>query len=314
MYKIFKSTNTGKILEIDEIEHNCWVQMIAPTNEEIELVSSKTKVDAEYIKDALDDEELSRIEFDEDNNTTSIIIKIPFAEIEREHKIYDTIPLGIIHCPTCIITVTSQDNVILNDFRSGNIKTFFIYKKSRFIMQILYRTATLYLLYLRQIDRQSEIIEAKLHKTMRNKELIQLLDLEKSLVYFSTSLKYNEKVLRKLTKVNFMNKYEEDTELLEDIVIENQQAIEMAKMYSDILSGTRDAFASVISNNLNSVMKFLASITIVMAIPTMISSFFGMNVTNIPFSQTPFGFFSVVIISVLITSIIAVYMFKKEMF
>ncbi len=314
MYKIFKSTNTGEILEINEIEHNCWVQMIAPTNEEIDFVSNKTMVDSDYIRDALDDEELSRIEFDEDKKTTSILIKIPFAEIEREHKIYDTIPLGIIHCPTCIITVSSQDNVILKDFRSGTIKTFFIYKKSRFIMQILYKTATLYLLYLRQIDRQSEIIEAKLHKTMRNKELIQLLDLEKSLVYFSTSLKYNERVLRKLTKVSFMNKYDEDTELLEDIVIENQQASEMAKMYSDILSGTRDAFASVISNNLNSVMKFLASITIVMAIPTMISSFFGMNVTNIPFSHTPFGFFTVVLISVLITAIVVIYMFKKEMF
>ncbi len=314
MYKIYKSTHEGKTKEIDHIEQNCWIDLVAPTEDEIFYISSQTKVDIDYIKAALDEEELSRIEYDDEFDTTVIIVKSPLAEVEREHRIYDTLPLGIIHCPTCIITVSSEHNVILQAFRDSNVRTFFIYKKSRFIMQILYRNASLYLTYLRQIEKQSEVMEQELHKSMRNKELFQLLDLQKSLVYFSTSLKSNEMVLRKLTKVSFMNKYDEDTDLLEDIVIENQQAIEMAKIYTDILAGTMDVFASVISNNLNIVMKFLASITIVMAIPTMIASFFGMNVTGIPFSSGAYGFFIVTYISLAITLIVAFFMFKKKMF
>ncbi len=181
-------------------------------------------------------------------------------------------------------------------------------------MQILYRNATLYLAYLRQIERQTDQMEAELHKSMKNKQLIQLLDLEKSLVYFSTSLRSNEIVLKRLSKIQFMNRYEDDRELLEDIVIENEQAIEMAKIYSDILSSTMNAFASIISNNLNIVMKFLASITIVMAIPTMIASFVGMNVQGIPFSNAENGFFIICYIAFVITSLVAFFMFKKKMF
>lgn len=314
MYKIYKSTENGEIIEINNIEKHCWVDMINPSEDEMIEISKLVNVDVDFIKPALDEEEIPRVEYDDETDSTLILVQSPLAEFEREHRVYDTLPLGIIHCPIGIITVTSEDNAILRAFRNGSVRTFFIYKKSRFIMQILYRNATLYLTYLRQIEKQTDKMETELHKSMKNKELIQLLDLEKSLVYFSTSLKSNEIVLKRLTKIPFMNKYEEDTELLEDIVIENEQAIEMAKIYSDILSSTMNAFASIISNNLNIVMKFLASITIVMAIPTMIASFVGMNVNGIPFSKVDNGFFIICYISFIVTIFVAFIMFKKKMF
>jgi magnesium transporter len=156
-------------------------------------------------------------------------------------------------------------------------------------------------------------IERELHKSMKNKELIQLLDLEKSLVYFSTSLRGNEIVLEKMLKLDAIKKYPEDEDLLEDVIIENKQAIEMANIYSNILSGMMDAFASVISNNLNIVMKFLTSVTIVLTIPTMIASFFGMNVP-VPLSMQPYAFIIIIAISLGLSTILALFMAKKKMF
>lgn len=196
----------------------------------------------------------------------------------------------------------------------GKVKSFFTFKRSRFILQILNRIAIYYLLYLRQISKKSVMVEKRLHKSMRNKELIQLLSLEKSLVYFSTSLKSNEITLEKMMKLEFITKYEEDKDVLEDVIIENKQAIEMANIYSNILTGTMDAFASVISNNLNIVMKLLASITIVMSIPNMISGLFGMNFDNIPLRAHPNGFWIMVATIIFLCGVTAFYLNKKDMF
>ena len=184
--------------------------------------------------------------------------------------------------------------------------------KSRFVLQILYKNSSAYLNYLRSIDRKSEEVENKLHKSTKNSELIELLKLEKSLVYFTTSLRSNEVVLEKLLRTEVVKKYEDDADLLEDVIVENKQAIEMANIYSGILSGTMDAFASVISNNLNIVMKVLAIITIVMAIPTMIFSAYGMNLnqSSMPFASSPFAFPIIIAISVLI-SIVVGFVFTK---
>lgn len=314
MYKIYKSSANGKIEEQLEISKECWVNMIDPTDEEIELVKNYFNLDEDFLRAALDEEEIPRFEVDDETDTKLILVASPVAQIERDHRIYDTLPLAIIYTNNCIITVASYENIVLKAFITGSVKSFFTFKKSRFILQILNRNATLYLTYLRQIDKQSGIIESELHKSMKNKELIQLLDLEKSLVYFSTSLKSNEIVLKKLLKMDFIGKYPEDVDLLEDVLIENDQASEMAKIYSDILSGTMDAFASVISNNLNIVMKLLTSITIVMAIPTMISSFFGMNVMGIPLSNSPFGFSLIVIFAIGLCVLATIFMSKKKMF
>ncbi|OOO63130.1 magnesium transporter, partial [Clostridium tepidum] len=182
------------------------------------------------------------------------------------------------------------------------------------ILQILYRIASYFLLYLRQIDKKSLMIEKKLHKSMKNKELILLLSLEKSLVYFSTSLKANEITLEKMLKLDIIQKYPEDQDVLEDVIIENKQAIEMANIYSNILSGTMDAFASVISNNLNIVMKFLASITIVMSIPNIIFGSFGMNVNGIPFNKSAQGFWLAYGVTAILCIICIIILKKKDLF
>lgn len=314
MIQIYKSSNehdpTLKLL--DTIEPGCWINIIAPSDEELILTSKKTGVPIEFLKAPLDDAETSRIEI-EDNNI-AVIVDIPFTEMEDNSLTYDTYPLAIIHTDTLLITICLKNSKILTDFCNGKIKSFYTFKKSRFILQILNRISTYYLLYLRQIDKKSLMIEKRLHKSMKNRELIQLHSLEKSLVYFSTSLKANEATLEKMLKLDVMQKYDDDTDVLEDVIIENKQAIEMTEIYSNILASTMDFFASVISNNLNIVMKILASVTILLSIPTIISGIFGMNV-KVPFGEdNPYGF-SIVMAGIVVTCIIcAIFLYKKDMF
>ena len=205
---------------------------------------------------------------------------------------------------------------MLGRFMDGRVRNFYTYMKTRFILQILYKNASMFLHYLRIIDKKSEEVEEKLQESTKNKELIELLELEKSLVYFTTSLRSNEMVLEKLLKVERIKQYPDDTDLLEDVIIENKQAIEMANVYSGILSGMTEAFASIVSNKLNIVMKFLATVTIVMSIPTMIFSAYGMNVNmkGMPFASHPEGFAIVIVLSLLLSLIVAFIFSKKNLF
>lgn len=310
MIQIFK-TIENKFEEFKTIENGCWVNLINPSNDEIELVSQKTGLNSELLKAPLDEEESSRVETEDDQ--ICVIVDIPVMDVEGKNVNYFTIPLGMIFNDNIIVTVCLRENRIIEDFTNQKIRGFYTFKKSRFILQLLYRNATYYLMYLKQIDKVSHIIEARLHKSMKNKELIQLLSLEKSLVYFSTSLRANEVTLEKMMKFESMQKYPEDRDVLEDVIIENKQAIEMANIYSNILSGTMDAFASIISNNLNIVMKLLASITIVMAIPSMVSGFFGMNVP-VPFGNSPYGFYIILVITSIISALTVYVLAKKDMF
>ena len=231
----------------------------------------------------------------------------------KEKEYFLTIPCGIILTEKVIITVCLEDTAVLADFKNGRVRNFWTFKRTRFILQILYRNASLYLQYLRIIDKKSDSVEKQLHISTKNQELIELLELEKSLVYFSTSLRSNELVLEKMLKIDKIKQYPEDEELLDDVIIENKQAIEMADIYSNILSGTMDAYASVISNNLNIVMKVLAIITIVMSIPTMIASFWGMNVP-VPLAHSAHGFLILVIVSLILTIFGGYILGKKNMF
>lgn len=310
MIKFYK-TFGEEIKEIKSLEEGVWVNMINPTQDEIDLISGELKIDCDYIKAALDEEERSHIETD--NGQTLLVVDVPFEQIDEQSHMYITIPFGIIVTKDSIVTVCLKDNIIAREFSEKRVKTFYTYKKTRFIFQLLYKNAEKFLLYLRQIDKRSNIVEKELHKAMKNQELIQLLELEKSLVYFSTSLKSNEVVLEKLMRLEDVKKYPEDTDLLEDVIVENKQAMEMCKIYSDILSGTMDAFASIISNNQNNVMKFLASVTIVMSIPTMISSFYGMNV-NVPFEGNPYAFTIIFVVSLIISIVAALIMQRKKLF
>ena len=311
-YKTF-GTETKKI---DKPEPGSWISAIAPTEEEKNYLIEEMGILPEFVKSSLDAEESSHIDYDEDYNQTLVIVDYPSAEevedgYDKNMLQYTTLPLGIVIMKGYVVTISLYENLNIDDMAQGRIKGVNTDLKTRFLLLLLLRISQRYLIYLRQIDRISSRTEQRLHKSMQNKELIQMLGLEKSLVYFSTSLKTDEITLNKIMRGKAIKLYDEDQDLLDDVLIEIHQAIEMCNIYSNILSGTMDAFASVISNNLNIVMKVLTVITIVMAIPNIIFSFYGMNVDGLPFASSiwiPIGI-------AVVACAIATYIFsKKDMF
>lgn len=317
MYNVYRTYNDGtkKVLnELAEIEKGTWINVIAPSSEEILELTQKLSIPDDYIKAALDEEESVRI--DSEEGTLLLVIDTPYESFdsdEKYHGTHSTLPLGIIVNEDYIVTVCLCDNPILQDFIYCRVREFTTNKKTKFLFQILYKTSALYLRYLRQIDKITNQVERELHRSSRNSELIALVGIQKSLVYFSTSLKGNEIVLEKLLRQKPIKTYPEDEDLLEDVIIENRQAMEMANLYSNILEATIDAFASVISNNLNIVMKWLAAITIVFSVPTIISGLWGMNVP-VPFQEDPNGFLFVTMGTVALCLAVALYLYKKDMF
>ncbi len=313
MLKIYNNDiETNKFQEINEYKRGSWINMVNPSNEEINEVCTNIGIDKEFIVYALDYEEKARIDIEDD--VVLFIIDIPILEKNSDGEMYTTMPIGMIVVrDDYFITVSLKDNKIIQDFEKANIKSFSTYKKSRFILQILYKNASYFLTYLKQINKETEIAEYVLKRSMKNKELLKLLSLEKSLVYFTTSLKSNEIVMEKTLRGKIIKLYEEDEDILEDAIIENKQAIEMSRIYSDILNGTMDAYASIISNNLNGVMKFLTSITIVLSIPTMLSSFWGMNV-SVPMQDSPFGFIIILVLSIVLATGCMFWLKKRDLF
>mgnify|MGYP005911663121 CR=1 FL=1 len=313
MIRIFK-TEDGTIHEKQEMQPGSWIALTNPTASEIIDVADACRIDPDHLKAPLDEEERSRIEAEDEY--TLILVDIPSIEERNGKDWFVTIPMAIITTRDVLITVCLEETPILSAFMDGRVRDFHTFMKTRFILQILYKNATQYLQYLRIIDKKSEVIENKLHQAQKNEELIELLELQKSLVYFTTSLRSNEVVLERLLKLDKIKKYPEDTDLLEDVIIENKQAIEMANIYSGILSSMMGTFASVISNNLNIVMKALALITIVMSIPTIVFSAYGMNVSaaGMPLSKTPWGFLLIIILSVVVSIIAGAFLSKKKFF
>ena len=313
MIRIFK-TEDGAMHEKEEMQPGCWIALTNPTASEIIDIADTYQIDPDHLRAPLDEEERSRIEVEDEY--TLILVDIPSIEERNGKDWFVTIPLAIITTKDVLITVCLEETPVLTSFMDGRVRDFHTFMKTRFILQILYKNATQFLQYLRIIDKKSEVIERKLHQSQKNEELIELLELEKSLVYFTTSLRSNEVVLEKLLRIEKIKKYPEDTDLLEDVIVENKQAIEMANIYSGILSGTMDAFASVISNNLNIVMKFLATVTIVLSIPTMIASFYGMNVNShgMPFADSPYGFAIVLGLTLLLSLFVAYIFNQKDLF
>ena len=312
--KIYNTNlETNKVEEIKEFKKGSWINLVNPSEVEIKKVCEGINIQEDFIRDALDYEEKARIDTEEDDNTILFVIDVPIIEKNEENDIYTTMPLGMIVVrDDFFITVSLRKNKIIEDFEKRKIKNFQTYKKTRFIFQIFYLNSSYFLNYLKQINKETEIAEYILKNSMKNKELLKLLSLEKGLVYFTTSLKSNEMVMEKTMRGKIVKLYEEDEDILEDAIIENRQAIEMAQIYRDILNGTMDAYASIISNNLNGVMKFLTSITIVLAIPTMISSFWGMNV-NLPFQNSPMGFAIMILIATITTLAVTWWLKKKDM-
>ena len=302
MLKIYNTDiETNEFQEIREFKKGSWINLVNPSENEIKKVCENINIQEDFIRDALDYEEKARIDKEEDDNTILFVVDVPISEKGEENEIYTTMPLGMIVVrDEFFLTVSLRKNKIIESFEKRKIKNFQTYKKTRFIFQILYLNSSYYLNYLKQINKETEIAEYILKNSMQNKELLKLLSLEKSLVYFTTSLKSNEIVMEKTLRGKIVKLYEEDEEILEDAITENRQAIEMAQIYSNILNGTMDAYASIISNNKKGVMKFLTSITIILAVPTMISSFWGMNV-KLPFENSPMGFLIMVLIAIIMT-------------
>ena len=323
MIEIFKTDEFEKLQHLQEevfsaegfSPKDCWINLVNPNDKEIEYIAGLTGIDADVLKTPLDDEERSRVENEDDYSM--VLVDIPVIEEEADYYSYFTIPLGTFIKKDCVITVCLKDTAVLRDFARNRIKSFATYKKTRFLFQILYNIAAKFLNYLKQIDKASQRIQNELHKSTRNKELIQMLDLENSLVYFSTSLTGNDAVISRLlstktTSSSVVKIYEEDKDLLEDVAVETKQAMAMCSIYRDILSGTMDAYASVISNNLNIVMKVLTSVTLVFSIPTLIASFFGLN-TGVPFDNKWWGFWVVAAISAVISIVLAFFLKKKKL-
>ncbi len=313
MLKIYNTDITsGEFSKITSYEIGSWINLVSPSETEIDDVVNALGIKKNFIMSIIDDDEKPRI--DEEDGVKMLLLDVPVYETKNGIKAITTLPLGILVVRNdYIVTVSLQRYSIIDDFAKGRVKEFFTYKKSRFIIQMIYKLALLYLKTLREIDSRIEIAEAKILNATKNEELLNLLALENSLTYIITALKSNGVVLDKILKGNVIELYEEDEDLLEDAIIENNQAIEMSDLYRGILSSTTDTVATIISNNLNTIMKFLAGITIVFSIPTMVASFMGMNVTFGKFADNPYAFVLLLLLSLLLSLIVALILKKKNM-
>mgnify|MGYP000675181253 FL=1 len=312
MINIYR-TDDRIISEIDQYMAGAWVKLTAPTLEECAEISDRFHMDIADVRAALDDEESSRINLEDDY--TLILVDIPSAEMRNIRHSYTTIPLGILIAEDVVITVCAEETAVLRSFVEQRVRDFSTKKQMRFTYQVLYNACMVYQSLLRSIDRKRTEIEERIDKNTEDVDLIDLHELESNLVYFATSLRANGVVLDRLTRYGRLRQYSEDQELLEDVIIENRQAIEMTQIYRDIINGTRELMSTVINNRLNNVMKYLAAITIVMSIPTIISGLWGMNVGGkwMPFSSTPHGFAIICLITLLLCVFVMLWLRKKKM-
>lgn len=303
----FYTSDNGILNQCEEPAAGCWISVVNPTPQEVKELIEGYGLDSGFVKSSLDEEESSRIE--REDNQTLVIVDTPVSSVDEDNTLlFYTQPIGIIITENYVFTISTKATRVIDEAVNGSIRNLRPSFKTRFVLQILLRIATLFLIYLKQIDKLSSAAEQELHDAMRNELLMQLLALEKSLVYFSTSLKANEATIEKIFRGRVIKLYDEDQDLLEDVLIEMKQAIEMASIYTGILSSMMDGFSSVISNNQNMFMWRLTVITIIMAIPTMVYSFYGMNTGDLPM---PFTWFPS-LLSVLLTVIAAVFLFKMK--
>ncbi len=306
-------TDDQVIHEEEKLSDGVWVQMINPTHDECEEIAEKLMVDIDDVKAALDVEESSRIELQD--GYTLILVDIPAIEIRHDQRTYTTIPLGIILTQDIIVTVCTEDTPVLQNFVRSRVKEFSTKKKLRFVYQILYRTAAIYQANLRIIDKRRTEIEERVGSDTDDSDLINLHELESTLVYFATSLRANATVLDRLTRYKRLEQYPDDRELLDDVIVEIRQAIEMTSIYRDDIKGTRELFSSILDNRLNNAMKYLTSITLLMAVPTVISGLYGMNVQSdgMPFANTTAGFAIVLALTLALCVFAAWVLHKKHM-
>jgi magnesium transporter len=309
MITIYKTNESGLSVLAEPVK-GCWIHVIDPTIEEIHWLQG-LNIPTDYITYPLDLDERARTE--REDGEVLILLRVPYYQGQATDIPYITIPLGIILNDQYLITICKMHNEILDEFASGRVRSLATTKHNRFVLRLLISAASKYLTYLREINRVVDELEDQLQRSTRNKEVLELLKFQKSLTFFTTALKSNELMMERLQRSQLFKTYPEDEDLLEDALTENRQAIEMTNISSNILSSMMDAFASIISNNLNAVMKFLAAITIILSIPTMVASFFGMNV-NLPLDAHPFAFGVILVISLLLSLGMAYVFVKRDWF
>lgn len=293
MITMYKTGEQG-LEVIDEICKGCWINVVDPTPEEL-MKLRELSVPYEFVTYPLDLDERPRVE--REDGETMILLRVPYSQGAQADVPYTTIPMGVVMDGQWIMTVCRHDHDILRELAGGRVRGLSTSKRNRFILQLLLNAANKYLAYLREINKAVDLLEDKLQMSSQNRELLMLLKYQKSLVYFTTALKANELMMERLHRSGFFRTYPDDEDLLEDVITENQQAIEMTNIASNILSSMMDAFASIISNNLNIVMKVLTSATIVIALPTLVASLFGMNVP-VPMTNFPWAFPLILVVAV----------------
>lgn len=306
-------TQEGRMKEVDTFMPGSWIRLIGPSHHETNRVADHFGIELNDVIAALDMEESPRITHED--HYSLILIDIPISQIRNGVSMYSTIPLGILLAQNTVITICMNETPVMQDFRDNKVKDFSTRKQMRFIYQILMNSAILYQRNLRAVDKKRIEIEARVSGDVKDNDLIELHELESTLVYFATSLRADRLVLQRLVNSKNMVKFSEDEDLLEDVTIEYKQAIEMTGIYRDIIDGTRELLSSVIDNRLNNVMKYLTSITLVMAIPTIVSGLFGMNVNGnwVPLANTPYGFGLICLGITILCGMIMLILRKKKM-
>ncbi|MBN1151270.1 magnesium transporter CorA family protein [candidate division WOR-3 bacterium] len=308
MKKFYKILNQKEILEVGEFTENCWINVVNPDEKERNWLIEEFGIDGESIADILDIDEQSRAE--KEDHYILLILRIPVYDKDLDVS-YFTLPLGVIFHEKCLITICLQDNIVIKNLMTKGVKNIRLDTKNRFLLTLLLRASINFLFFLKALNRETTSIEKDLRKSIKNTELYDLLTIEKSLVFFNTSIRANELLIEKIQKTGLLRLDEDEIELLEDLVIENKQAAEMAKIHSNILSGMMDAFASIISNNLNVVVKKLTAISLVLMIPTLIASVYGMNV-GLPFQHTWYAFLVIILGSVLLSAGALIFFVLKK--
>lgn len=311
MFKIYKTDTAGRTKEIQQIEKGCWIHLTNPSEKEKQYIVDNLNIDIDFLRDALDDEEIGRI--DKDDDGVKLFVDIPVNTKKNSKDIYSTVPLGIMIMEDYFVTVCLEETVVMNEFIHGKVKNFHTYMRTRFVLQILSQTSLYYLQYLKRINRQIETLELSLRKSMKNNELLILLELQKSLIYFSTSLETKTLIIERLLSGSYLKVYKDDKELLEDVKIENRQAIKMTQIYTKILGNIMNGFSSIISNNVNHVVKMLTAITIVITLPMIIGTYYGMNVA-LPMQDHPQAFNIIMILSAAVSIVTSLLFWKKKYF
>ena len=309
----FYKTSEGELVKLDSPVTGSWINVVDPTPEEINFLTEEIEIFPDLINYSLDLDEMPRIERDEDEGYTFILLRIPHYQGENVDVPYATIPLGIIIVDGVIVTVCRHETDILKPLLNGKYRGLKTGKRFRFVLYVFLEAASRYLSHLRNINKTTEALEDQLQKSTRNREVLELVKYQKSLTYFATALRSNEVMMERVQRMKLFNQYDEDADLLEDVITENQQAIQMTGIATEILSGMMDAFASIISNNLNGVMKALAALTIILNLPTIVASFYGMNV-KLPGEEHPLAFLTVLGLAVGLTAIATFIFYKRDWF